>query len=384
MLHVLEPWLRSAGLIEQVRDLARVAATRAGDLDQDGAFPSEDVHALAASGALKAPMPLAYGGLGLGTTSEGAPALLDVLRWIGHGSLPLGRLYEGHVNALALIARFGNASQIELAARDAGEGVLFGVWNTQAADGLALEKTQAGWRLRGRKTFASGAGFVGRPLVTARVNDSGVVMVLPRLDREAGNGPRADLSDWCAHGMRASATGSYDFSGLAVSANDIIGNEDDYHREPSFSAGAWRFAAVQLGGIERLLDEARLHLRQASRISDPHQLARTGEAAVAAETARLWVARAAELAEQDDGGRDPGQVTAYVNLARSAVERAGLDVLELVHRSVGLAGFLRTHPIERLSRDLATYLRQPAPDRALTTAAAYALGRNSPTADLWS
>ena len=139
MLHVLEPWLRSAGLIEQVRDLARVAATRAGDLDQDGAFPSEDVHALAASGALKAPMPLAYGGLGLGTTSEGAPALLDVLRWIGHGSLPLGRLYEGHVNALALIARFGNASQIELAARDAGEGVLFGVWNTQAADGLALE-----------------------------------------------------------------------------------------------------------------------------------------------------------------------------------------------------------------------------------------------------
>ena len=87
-------------------------------------------------------MPLAYGGLGLGTTSEGAPALLDVLRWIGHGSLPLGRLYEGHVNALALIARFGNASQIELAARDAGEGVLFGVWNTQAADELALEKTR--------------------------------------------------------------------------------------------------------------------------------------------------------------------------------------------------------------------------------------------------
>jgi alkylation response protein AidB-like acyl-CoA dehydrogenase len=103
---------------------------------------------------------------------------------------------------------------------------------------------------------------------------------------------------------------------------------------------------------------------------------------VAAETAKLWVTRAAELAEQDDG-RDPGQVIAYVNLARSAVERAGLDVLELVHRSVGLAGFLRTHPIERLSRDLATYLRQPAPDRALTTAAGYVLGRDTPSADLW-
>ena len=384
MLHVLEPWLRSASLVEHVRDFARVAATRAGALDHDGAFPTEDIHALAAIGALKAPMPPAYGGLGLGTTRDGALALLDVLRWIGHGSLPLGRLYEGHVNALALIARFGNASQVEAAARDADEGVQFGVWNTQASDGLALEETPTGWRLQGRKTFASGAGSVGRPLVTARLDDGGVVMVLPRLDQEAGNGPRADLSDWCAHGMRASATGNYDFSGLAVSANDIIGSEGDYHREPGFSAGAWRFAAVQLGGVERLLDEARLHLRQAGRSSDPHQLARMGEAVVAAETAKLWVTRAAELAEQDDDGRDPGQITAYVNFARCAVERAGLDVLELVHRSVGLAGFLRTHPIERLSRDLATYLRQPAPDRALTTAAAYVLGRDTPAGDLWS
>ena len=66
MLDVLEPWLRSADLVEQVRDIARLAATRASDLDQDGSFPTEDIHALAAIGALKAPMPPAYGGLGLG------------------------------------------------------------------------------------------------------------------------------------------------------------------------------------------------------------------------------------------------------------------------------------------------------------------------------
>lgn len=384
MLHVLEPWLRSAGLIEQVRDVAHLAATRAGDLDQDGAFPTEDIRALAAIGALRAPLPPAYDGLGLGTTPEGALPLLEVLRWIGHGSLPLGRLYEGHVNALALVVRFGSASQVAAAARDADKGMLFGVWNTQGTDRLVLEEAKSGWRLHGRKTFASGAGFIGRALVTAGSNDGGVLMVLARLDQEACEGTRADLSDWRAHGMRASATGSYDFSGLAVTASDIIGSDGDYHREPNFSAGAWRFAAVQLGGIERLLDEARFHLRGAGRAADPHQLARIGEAAVAAETAKLWVTRAAELAEHEDGRRESGQVTAYVNLARSAVERAGLDVLELVHRSVGLAGFLRTHPIERLSRDLATYLRQPAPDRALTAAAAYVLGRETPAADLWS
>lgn len=368
----------------QVRTVARVAATRAGALDEDGSFPEEDIRALAAIGALKAPLPPAHGGLGLGTTPEGALPLMDVLRWIGHGSLPLGRLYEGHVNALALIVRFGTASQVQEAARDVAEGLLFGVWNTEGRDGLTLEDAGSGWRLKGRKTFASGTGSLGRPLVTAKTEDGALLMVLARLDRATPDSARADLSDWQAHGMRASATGSYDFSGLAVEADDLIGGAGDYRRQPTFSAGAWRFAAVQLGGIERLLDEARAHLRDAGRTADPHQLARMGEAAVAAETAHLWVARAAEMTEHDDGRRDPEQVTAYVNLARSAVERAGLDTLELVHRSVGLAGFLRTNPIERLSRDLATYLRQPAPDRALTEAAGHVLGRDTPAADLWS
>jgi hypothetical protein len=72
-----------------------------------------------------------------------------------------------------------------------------------------------------------------------------------------------------------------------------------------------------------------------------------------------------------------------VNLARLAVERAGLDLMELVHRSVGLPGFMRPNPIERISRDLATYLRQPGPDRALTDAAAWALRQETPSIDLW-
>lgn len=384
MLHVLEPWLRGADFVEQVRVAAHVAATRAGDLDEDGSFPSRDIQSLAAIGALKAPLPPGNGGLGLGTTPAGALPLLDALRWIGHGSLPLGRLYEGHVNALALLVRFGTPAQVEAVARDADAGVLFGVWNTEGSDGLTLQETNSGWRMQGRKTFASGAGFLGRPLVTAKTANGASLMVLPRLDQETSTGIRADLSDWHAHGMRASATGTYEFSGFAVTENDIIGRDGDYQREPNFSAGAWRFAAVQLGGIERLLDEARFHLRRAGRATDPHQLARIGQAAAAAETAKLWVTQAAELAEHDDGRREPLRVTAYVNLARSVVERAGLDMLELVHRSVGLAGFLRTHPIERVSRDLATYLRQPAPDRALTAGATYVLGRETPAADLWS
>ena len=133
---------------------------------------------------------------------------------------------------------------------------------------------------------------------------------------------------------------------------------------------------MHLGGLERLLDELREHLARTGRAADPYQLARVGQAAMAAETAHLWLERACLLAE--DAATDPDMVVAYVNLARLAVERAALDVLEHTHRSIGLAGFLRTHPVERLSRDLTTYLRQPAPDRALAQAASLRAGFGRP------
>ena len=54
---------------------------------------------------------------------------------------------------------------------------------------------------------------------------------------------------------------------------------------------------------------------------------------------------------------------------------ASLDAIRHVQRSLGLAAFLRPSPVERVGRDLATYLRQPAPDAVLTEAAAHVLAR---------
>lgn len=367
-----------AALVAAAERVAQGAAARAAALDHDGAFPAEDIAALREHGLLAAPLPPRHGGAGLGTMPGGAVPLLRVFRRIGHASLPLGRLYEGHVNAIKLIFHYGGAAQQALLAAEAMAGRLFGVWNTEGADGVNLTGSPAdGWRLSGSKIYASGAGQVQRPLITARTEDGAVRMVVPEL----APGERADLSGWVAHGMRASATGTLDFSGLAVDAAELIGAPGDYLRQPMFSAGAWRFAAVHLGGVERLLDELRAHLARTGRAADPYQLARVGEAAMAAETAHLWLERACRLAE--DPGADPETAVAYVNLARLAVERAALEVLEHTHRSIGLACFLRTHPVERLSRDLATYLRQPAPDRALAQAAAHVLAAAVPAAELW-
>jgi alkylation response protein AidB-like acyl-CoA dehydrogenase len=360
---------------EAVKAVADLAFGRAEERDADGAFPDDEITELHRAGLLTAPLPLAWGGF-----EPSAAELTAWLRCIGGGSLSLGRLYEGHVNALALMLRYGDEAQIGRCVREAEAGQLFGVWNTDDADGLGLVRQSGGLRLRGRKILCSGAGFIARPVITATDEAGRRLMVTPRLD----DAERADLSQWTPQGMRASATGAVEFTGLEVDALDILGDDGDYERQPFFSGGAWRFCAVHLGGIEKLFDLLRQHLKRTRRGADPHQAARLGEAAIAVETARLWVEQAARMAHEEASLRAPEQIVAYVNLARLGVEHAGLTLLELAHRSVGLQSFMRPSPIERISRDLATYLRQPGPDRALTNAAAWLLEQAGDASEIWS
>ncbi|TDH62807.1 acyl-CoA dehydrogenase [Dankookia rubra] len=363
-----------AALRLRLPGIAEAAATE----DVDGAFPAGSVAALDAAGLLRAPLARALGGAGWGIEAEGAAPLAQALRLVGRASLPLGRLYEGHVNALRLVQRHGSAAQVAAAARDAAAGLLFGVWNTDAPGEPPLAIRPDG-RLAGRKVLCSGAGFAARALVTARPEATPEappqMLLVPLVP-----GERADISGWTAQGMRASATGAVDFTGLALQDGMAIGSPGDYLRQPDFSAGAWRFAAVQCGGLEAVLGALREHLRRTNRGGDPHQAARLGQAALAAETARLWVHSAALRAEAEPAA---AEAATYANLARTAVERAALDVLELAQRSVGLTAFLRPNPLERLCRDLATYLRQPAPDRALGVAAADILAAVPAVGDLW-
>jgi hypothetical protein len=169
--------------------------------------------------------------------------------------------------------------------------------------------------------------------------------------------------------MRAAVTGAVDFTGCTTDQDACLGEPGDYLREPDFSSGAWRGSAVAAGGLRNLLDLAIAQLRMAGRLDNPHHLQRLGNAMIAWETSRLWVKQAARIAE--DPNANPASAVAYVGLARIAVETACLDAMQLVQRSLGLSAFRRGNPVELVSRDLGTYLRQPAPDAVLTEAAGY-------------
>ena len=80
---------------------------------------------------------------------------------------------------------------------------------------MRLVRRRERYRLVGRKILASGAGHIERPLVTATDEDGRRLMVLPKLRAS----DRADLSGWTAQGMRASATGAVDFTGIEIDAS---------------------------------------------------------------------------------------------------------------------------------------------------------------------
>ena len=350
--------------VADVRDLIERWETEPWDRED---FPAARIAELRATPAWTAFAEISPG--------EETQALLDVLRLIGRADLSVGRLYEGHVNGLQLVCVYGSDAQRRAAIEAARQGALFGVWNTEPTSGLRIEPEGAAWRLVGAKSFATGAGELDQALVTALREDGRRQLVCVRLTGEA---KRADIAGWRVRGMRGTISGLFDFTDMLVEADALIGMPDIYQTEPRFSAGAWRFAAVQLGAVEALTRHLRDHLVASGKGADPIQRARFGSCVAAARSAGEWVRRSAQLAEAQSDDAIP-----HVLMTRGVVEEAGLALMEAAARAVGTASFFGGNPIDRITRDLGLYLRQPGPDHARDRAAAAWLERDCWGEDPW-
>lgn len=339
--------------------VAAYAAAHAAERDATGAFPADEFDGLRAAGLFVAPLPRSHGGLGIGTEPGLTAPLLEMLTHIGRGSLPVGRVYEGHVNALQLVSQFGTPTQVTQFADDAHDGHLFAVWNAAEADDVRLEPLpDGGMRMSGAKTFCSGGDAVTRPFVPgARTDGAGWQMVVVPMERVE---TRHDRSWWTPNGMRATTSYKIDFTGAEIPPENVIGGPGDYLRQPWFSGGAIRFAAVQLGGGQAVYDATRRYLRGMGRTGDPYQVERAAQMTLRLEGARLYVERAAAI--NDDSTKTPEEIVAWANLTRTAVEQACMETMAHAERMIGVRGLMPPLPMERIIRDLTIYLRQPAPD----------------------
>lgn len=359
-VHPTDDW---DATIAQADRVVRRFAESANDIDasdREDMRTADGLRVLANEGLLAAPLRLD----GAGAPEYAVPAhvALRVLTRLGGLDLSLGRLYEGHLNALQVISLYGSDRQRAALARDVRSRVLYGVWGADGTPSFCAEREgDAAYRLGGKKRYASGIGLVGTALVPYARDDAGMRMIVVPVD----DPERMDRSTWSMRGMIGSRSGTYDFDGLVVGSDSVLGKPGDYQIEPYFVGGIWRCAAVQLGAIERLTSLMIKGLKSANRFEHPLQLARVGKAILASRTARLWIEDAALKVE---AARTPPEIERAVSLsayARLQTEAAGMTVIDLVECGIGLQSFSTSHPVEQLSRDLAVYLRQANPDAVL-------------------
>ena len=375
--------------MEEARRIADFAAVNADCLDKQGIFPVEEFRRIAAAGLLTAPLSRDLGGLGLGFETGHTEELLMLLKEIGRGNLVIGRIYEGHVNALQLIQTFGTSEQIAAYATDAKRNKIFGVWNAEAQDGVKIIPHGNKYRLEGSKTFCTGCGYVERPFVNGKLPDGGWQMCIVPMDEVE---TVADPDWWQPAGMRATVSYKVDFTGVEVAANSLIARPGDYFRQPWLSGGVIRFAAVQLGGAEALFNTTRQYLQKLNRCDHPHQQERLGQMAIAIASGNLWLRGAAKIVDSyapvfggypEDNQEQASKLVAYANMVRTAIEQICMDTIQLSQRSIGTLGLLPPEPMERIIRDLTLYLRQPAFDIAVTDVGKYVLSQTERANELW-
>lgn len=372
----------SRAVLRRATQIAARMADMAHLTDQAASFPHQEFAWLAEEGLLEVTLPMQP----MDFCRKETSALLQLLKLVGKGNLSVGRIYEGHVNALYLVHLFAREHQKEQWYSTLHQAKkIFGVWNTQAQDGVSIMKQPDGrYRMQGTKTFCSGAGWVARPVVPGTLIDEqgralGWQMCVVPMEQVPSQS--IDPSFWKPLGMKASVSYKISFDGVELTEDDLLGAPDDYHQQPYFSGGAIRFAAVQLGGAEAVFEATCHYLQTLQRTADPYQQMRLGEMAVLIETGNLWLHQAGVQADSQPNG---DTLINYANMVRTAVEKIGIEVMQLAERCVGARGLLPPQPFSRLHADLTMYLRQPAPDAALASVGHYVGQAKSDSHALWA
>jgi alkylation response protein AidB-like acyl-CoA dehydrogenase len=276
---------------------------------------------------------------GSGRTWERFAALAD---W-AEQDLSLGRLAEGHIDALAILAEAGTTP--------VNPGATYGVWAARTGGGGTTARLEDdGWRLVGEKPFCSGVGTLQRALVTAEAPDGYRIFDISVAD----NVLEIREGSWPAVGMADSRSETAVFGGHPIPATRAIGGPDFYLDRPGFFFGGTGVAACWFGGARGLLRHTIQVL--GTEVSDL-VAAEVGRASAQLETMRGMLALAA--AEIDADPRDTkGEAQRRTLITRQIVHDACILVLDHVAAAAGARPLCHDRPQAQRAADLYVYLAQ--------------------------
>ena len=390
-----EPGARLLALAE---DLSEELAARAAEHDRDGTYPFEAIDALRAAGYFAAPVPVALGGLGVSSAHDLVVASSRLAR--GDASVAIG--VNMHLVAVQNMERRrrvavaageerrarGFASSLERIARDGV--VLAAAISERGQDltrpGTVASRTEAGWRIDGRKLFCTMSPaathlYVAVTYADAEGSERYAYAMVP------ADAPGVVVhDDWDALGMRASGSHSVSLEGVELPDSGVRGGfragDPLPYIERNLVAGLFH-AAASLGIAESADQLARTGL--AGRLNgDARPRIQVADNAVELAAARGVLSRAAALIDShraanpaSDGS--PDELRALFAEAQAAKAFVGEAATRIVDRALALsggAGYLNASPLARAYRDVraGSFMHPLGANRAYDYLAGVALG----------
>jgi hypothetical protein len=313
-----------------------VTATEPWAGNSPAATTAQAFAAAVGSGRLELPLP------GGGRTRERWEALAAV----AEEDLSVGRLAEGHTDALAILA--------ELGADSPPPGSRWGVWAAQPpGPGVTASPAAGGWRLDGTKQYCSGARTLTHALVTATAPDGNRLFAVSTRDLIPVPGT------WPATGMAGSDTLDVDFTDIGA---EPVGGPGSYNGRPGFAHGGAGVAACWYGGARGVGQT--LLATAAKRDVGPHALAHLGAVDLALHTARTALEVAAAQIDADPLDREHDGWRRAQRL-RALIEATATEVMERTGRALGAGPLTHNEAHSRRVADLTVYLRQHHAERDL-------------------
>ena len=299
-----------------------------------------------------------------------AAAELELVRQVARADGSVGRIFDGHLNAVERLAVQAPTPvrERELAAVLARE-LRAGVWGGDPVPGegppatvLAVDGVEV---LRGVKTFCSGAGGLHRALILARQAEGGPPLAV-WVDLTDERRVRVDMTWFRSHGLRASVSHRVEFCDAPVIAR--FGPPGSLAEQPWFSRDALRTAASWAGMADTAVHAALQELAQRPGRGQLEALA-AGRILTARRTIDLWIDRGARAMDAADGALPEIAVQ-----ARVGISDACRVLLDEAARACGSRPFARASALDRARRDLEVFLLQHRLDPLLTRLGEAALG----------
>lgn len=361
MTRVLSPTL------QDVTDRAALAIRTHADACEAGQdVTPEAAAALRASGYTRLTLPRERGGLGA-TLEEYAAAQLALGE--ANAALALVLAMHTHVVGAAFQGLTLPEPMLEALAQASVEGRLVNALASEPELGSpsrgGLPRTAAmpqgdGWRVTGRKTWATGARALDLAVVSAGTPEGEVVRLLVDL-----GAPGVGIQPTWADALALRGSGSHDvtFAGVHVPGDHLAPPSPGH---PASSAWFWTaIAATYLGvgfaALHSLVDYARERMPTAlgAPIATlPRVQEHVGRIAGELHAARALLMEAARAWDTaPTSGAVPGLAAAKAYATNAAVSASDLAV-----RTAGGAALLPALPLERLLRDARAGLTHPPAD----------------------